>query len=149
MAAANRSYRKLKPWHLLFPVAVGIVWLGINWLLDAPVAKRELKTRATITEHEPENHNRYLASYVVNGVPYESWVGRCGSISELYVGQPVEIYYDPKYPIHSGLCSFRDTSRETFGSLKFFSWIALGLAFLISAYELINRRKLKQSQSSG
>src|SRR4051794_22903439 len=106
MAAENRSYRKLKSWHLLFPVAVGIVWLGINWLLEAPVAKRELKTKATIRKHEPQEHNRYQVSFVVGGKAYESWVYPCGGMTDLYIGQPVELFYDPQYPIHAGLCSF-------------------------------------------
>jgi hypothetical protein len=112
-------------WNLLicFPWAVGVAFGIYTYTVDRAIAVREMTVTGVITTHDPPNHDRYGYSFVVLGKSYFGW--QIPDRSELVIGQPVVVYYDPLNPEKSSLVDFEELSFSGFG-LSSFALVGIG-----------------------
>lgn len=121
-------------WYLLFglPFSLGALLLINQSIADREVAARQQLASATITSHEPSNHNRYGYHFSVNGQSFSGWESPRGS--EPVIGQRVSVYYDPKDPSTNALTDFNERADEILGPVPcwYLALAAWHLAFIIS-----------------
>ena len=124
-------------WNLLIvlPWVFGVVSILHEWQVDRSVAPRQQSTSATITDHQPANHNTYGYEFFVEGKRY---MGRQSpSRDELAVGKRVTVFYDPLDPAKNSLTDFHELTVTSLGPIPL-------LLFGIGAVALIVRSRRRR-----
>jgi hypothetical protein len=106
------AWRDPSWWYMLatLPWLLGAVLFIHEALVDRSVSKRERTAVGTITAHEPESHNQYRYTFVVNDMSY---VGLGHPAKEpAQIGEQVLVYYDSDGPQNNALEGFADLSTD-------------------------------------
>jgi hypothetical protein len=125
-----RSKNDLKSWNALFmtaPFVFGLAILIPGAIHNADVGSRQQSTNGVVTAYEPSNHNSCSYTYTVQGNRFSgtSASPTATLMAPATVGEPVQVYFDPKNPATSSLEDFSAKSRAI-GKLR--SFLCLGSA---------------------
>lgn len=131
--AFERRSAPVKPppswWNLLaiWPLLFFFIWTLHQWSYDKNTASRERIAEATVTSHDPHNHDRYGYTFVIEGKTYSGWAYP-GTKLDFHVSEILDVYYDPLNPAENGIESFQD---KAIGELGFVPFIIFLSGFLV------------------
>jgi hypothetical protein len=74
-----------------------LIWSVHNSRTDFEIAKRQVATVATISSHDPSNHDRYGYTILVNQKQYTGWAYPSDKI-DYSLGEQIVVHYDPIDP---------------------------------------------------
>jgi len=114
----DRYWGRPSWWNLFvtLPWAMGLVFFIYAGLSERAIAQRERTTEGRITQHEPQNHNRYGYTFSVNGRPYHGWTTPQEG-SSFAVDQQVIVFYDSRDATRNALTDFNELSLGAFGPI--------------------------------
>jgi hypothetical protein len=102
-------------WALTFtlPLFVALAVLVPASLKNAEVGNRQRLASGVVTAYEPSNHNQCRYTFSVQGTRF-SGVSSAPK-GTVFVGEEVEVYFDPTNPATNSLRDFSATSRGSRG----------------------------------
>jgi hypothetical protein len=119
-------------WNLLIllPFLAMLLWGMRNSISDSEIAKRQRGIIATVTLHDPPNHDRYGYMFLLNGNQYTGWAHPSDGI-KYSIGKQILVHYDPTDPAHHLPEGFEETAVRDLIFVPFCSLVIVGLPTLI------------------
>lgn len=123
-------------WNLLvvLPLVIGAVLSIHEAHVEGTIAKRQETTVGIITDHQPQEHNRFGYKFFVNGKQYTGW--ESPRSETLVIGKQVTVFYDRLNPDKNALTDFSELQIHALGTLPIL-FVGLGA---IASYIFFKRR---------
>jgi hypothetical protein len=113
------------------PFAVGLVLVIPESIQKAEVGARQQLSSGIVSAYDPSNHNMCSYTFTVAG---RQFAGKSGAPTDTaYVGEQVQVYYDPIKPSTNSLEDFRQASWED-RAVAYVLLIGIGLVVAIVLY---------------
>jgi len=146
----RRSWDRPSWWSLW--IVLPFVAISFHFCLrmrsDLEVARRQKSTIATITAHDPPNHDRYQYVFTVNGRSYSGWESP-DEKRDFHIGEKLAVYYDPLDPSNSALMDFEELAIRAFAPVPMFLATAIAFAVLVIVMRHENTKSGQRTAKEG